>query len=228
MRPQDAQITRFRHRLLIGSLTVILFTGCASSQETRKRASESDGHYKEGVSFLQTDQQRAFVALQKAIELNPENFEAHYTLGSIYFQRKSLPEAEREFRKATELNRNSGEAFNYLGRTLLLQGRWNEATEALKTATTVPTYPTPDIAFTDLGWVLEKQGDLAGAIAAYESALRTDPPNIPRPYIHLWMGRLYSKQGDVPKARGALSQAKALDPNGTVGAEAGRLMQQLK
>ena len=228
MRRQDARMTRFRHRLLIGSLAVILLTGCAGSQESKKRVSESEGHYKEGVSFLQTDQQRAFVALQKAIELNPDNFEAHYTLGSIYFQRKELPEAEREFRKATELKPNSGEAFNYLGRTLLLQGRWSEATEALKTATTLPLYPTPDIAFTDLGWVLEKQGDLDGAIAAYESALRTDPPNIPRAYIHLWVGRLYMKQGDTPKARGSLSQAKALDPNGTVGAEATRLMQQMK
>jgi type IV pilus assembly protein PilF len=228
MRRQDAQVTRLRHHILIGSLAVILLAGCAASKETQKRVSESEGHYKEGVSFLQTDQQRAFVALQKAIELNPENFEAHYTLGSIYFQRKELPEAEREFRKATDLNRNSGEAFNYLGRTLLLQGRWSEATEALKTATTLPLYPTPDIAFTDLGWVLEKQGDLDGAIAAYESALRTDPPNIPRPYIHLWLGRLYVKLGDTPKARGAFSQAKALDPNGAVGAEASRLMQQLK
>jgi type IV pilus biogenesis/stability protein PilW len=228
MRRQEAQVTVFRHRLLMGSLAIILLTGCAGSQESRKRVSESEGHYKEGVSFLQTDQQRAFVALHKAIELNPENFEAHYTLGSIYFQRKELPEAEREFRKATDLNRNSGEAYNYLGRTLLLQGRWSEATEALKTATTLPLYPTPDIAFTDLGWVLEKQGDLDGAIAAYESALRTDPPNIPRPYVHLWIGRLYMKLRDIPKARGALSQAKALDPNGTVGAEASRLMQQLK
>jgi type IV pilus assembly protein PilF len=228
MRRQETQVRRFHHRVLIGSLAVILFTGCAASQESRKRVSESDGHYKEGVSFLQTDQQRAFVSLHKAIELNPEKFEAHYTLGSVYFQRKELPEAEREFRKATELNRNSGEAFNYLGRTLLLQGRWSDATEALKTATTLPLYPTPDIAFTDLGWVLEKQGDLDGAVAAYESALKTDPPNIPRPYIHLWMGRLYMKQGNTPKARGALSQAKALDPNGSVGAEASRLMQQLK
>jgi type IV pilus assembly protein PilF len=228
MRRQDAQVIQFRGRLLTGFLAVLLLTGCASSQESRKRVSESDGHYKEGVSFLQTDQQRAFVALQKAIDLNPENFEAHYTLGSIYFQRKELREAEREFRRATELNRNSGEAFNYLGRSLLLQGRWSEATEALKTATTLPLYPTPDIAFTDLGWVLEKQGDLDGAIAAYESALRTDPPNIPRPYIYLWVGRLYMKQGNIPKARGALSQSKALDPNGTVGAEASRLMQQLK
>ena len=224
---QHARVTRFR-RLLIGPLAVILLTGCAASKESQKRVSESDGHYKEGVSFLQTDQQRAFVALQKAVELNPENFEAHYTLGSVYFQRKELPEAEREFRRAVELNRNSGEAYNYLGRTLLLQGRWSEATEALKTATTLPLYPTPDIAFTDLGWVLEKQGDLEGAIAAYESALRTDPPNIPRAYIHLWIGRLYMKLRDIPKARGALSQAKSLDPNGTVGAEASRLMQQLK
>jgi hypothetical protein len=36
------------------------------------------------------------------------------------------------------------------------------------------------------------------------------------------------KQGEESKAREALAQAKALDPQGTAGAEASRLMQQLR
>ena len=218
----------FPLRLVLGLLAIVLLAGCAGTDDAKKRLSESEGRYKEGASFLETDQQRAFVAFQKAIDLNPDNFEAHYALGSIYFKRKQLAEAEREFRVATVLHPDDGEALNYLGRTLMLQGRRREAIEVLRKTTKLPLYAKPDVAFTDLGSVLESDGDLAGAIEAYRSALRTDPPNVPRPFIYLWLGQLYIKQGDVPKARGALTEAKTLDPDGSVGTEAARLLRRLK
>jgi Tfp pilus assembly protein PilF len=213
---------------MLGFLTVVLLAGCAGRDDERKRLSESEGRYKEGASFLETDQQRAFVAFQKAIELNPDNFEAHYALGSIYFKRKQFTEAEREFRVATTLSPNDGEALNYLGRTLMLQGRRREAIEVLRKTTKLPLYAKPDVAFTDLGSVLESEGDLVGAVEAYRSALRTDPPNVPRSFIYLWLGQLYIKQGNVSNARGALTEAKTLDPDGSVGAEATRLLRRLK
>ena len=221
-------IREFPLRLVLGLLAVVLLAGCAGTDDAKKRLSESEGRYKEGASFLETDQQRAFVAFQKAIDLNPDNFEAHYALGSIYFKRKQLAEAEREFRVATVLNPNDGEALNYLGRTLMLQGRRREAIEVLRKTTKLPLYAKPDVAFTDLGSVLESDGDLGGAIEAYRSALRTDPPNVPRSFIYLWLGQLYIKQGDVPKARDALTESKTLDPDGSAGAEAARLLRRIK
>ena len=103
-------IRKFPLRLMLGLLTVVLLAGCAGGDDARKRLNESDGRYKEGASFLETDQQRAFVAFQKSIELNPDNFEAHYALGSIYFKRKQLAEAEREFRALQNANPDSGAA----------------------------------------------------------------------------------------------------------------------
>ena len=221
-------IREFPLRLMLGLLAVVLLASCAGTDDAKKRLSESEGRYKEGASFLETDQQRAFVAFQKAIDLNPDNFEAHYALGSIYFKRKQLAEAEREFRVATVLNPNDGEALNYLGRTLMLQGRRREAIEVLTKTTKLPLYAKPDVAFTDLGSVLESDGNLVGAIEAYRSALRTDPPNVPRSFIYLWLGQLYIKQGDVPKARDALTESKTLDPDGSAGAEAARLLRRIK
>ena len=221
-------IREFPLRLVLGLLAVVLLAGCAGTDDAKKRLSQSEGRYKEGASFLETDQQRAFVAFQKAIDLNPDNFEAHYALGSIYFKRKQLAEAEREFRVATVLNPNDGEALNYLGRTLMLQGRRREAIEVLTKTTKLPLYAKPDVAFTDLGSVLESDGNLVGAIEAYRSALRTDPPNVPRSFIYLWLGQLYIKQGDVPKARDALTESKTLDPDGSAGAEAARLLRRIK
>jgi len=215
-------------RLIIGLTVTAVLLGCVNQQEARKQLRESEGYYKEGVSFLQTDQQRAFVSFQKAVQLDPNNFDAHYALGSIYFQRKEFRDAEREFRASTELNPHSGEALNFLGRTLILQDRKPEAIEVIRKATKLPLYATPDIAYTDLGWLLASEGDITGAIEAYEYALKTDPPNIPRSFIYLWLGRLYMKQGDVVQAKAALSQAKTLDPDGAVGKDATRLLQGLK
>jgi Tfp pilus assembly protein PilF len=216
-------------RIVIGFVAVCFLAGCASQQDLRKPLRESEGYYKEGESFLATDQQRALVAFQKAIQLNPDNFDAHYALGSIYFQRKEFSTAEREFRASLEINPNSGEALNYLGRVLMVQQlRRPEAIEVLRKATALPLYPTPDLAYTDLGSVLEIEGDLPGAIQAYQNALKIDPPNFPRPILYLSVGRVYLKLGDSANAQTALSQAKTLDPDGTVGTEASRLMQRLK
>src|SRR3712207_3909247 len=82
---------------------VILLSACSGQEASKKQVRESEGYYKQGISFLDTDQQRAFVAFQQAIQLNPQNFDAHYALGGIYFQRKELSLAEREFRTSVQL-----------------------------------------------------------------------------------------------------------------------------
>ena len=212
----------------LGLVAISLLAGCVSQEAIRKPTKESEGYYQQGLSFLDTDQQRAFVAFQKAIQLNPGNYDAHYALGHIYFLRKDYHEAERAFRTSVELDPKSGEALNYLGRTLIFLARLPEAIETLKRATALPLYATPDQAYVNLAYAWELQGDSPAAIQALQMALKIEPPNVPRALVYLGLGRLYMKQGEESKAREALAQAKALDPQGTAGAEASRLMQQLR
>jgi len=214
--------------IIVSIVAVGLLAGCVTEEALKKQKREAEGHYKQGMSYLQTDQQRAFVSFQKAIQLDPENYDAHYALGSVYFQRKEYADAEREFRTCVTLNPNSGEALNFLGRTLIEQKRFPEAAEVLRKVTLMPIYATPDVAFANLAEALHSQGDAQGAIQAYQSALKIDPPNVPRAFVHLMMGQLYMEKGEDGKAREALAQAKALDPDGDVGKLATRLMQQLR
>jgi type IV pilus assembly protein PilF len=215
-------------RVALGVVVISLLGGCASQETIKKRTRESDGYYQQGLSFLGSDQQRAFVAFQRAVQVNPDNYDAHYALGNIYHQRKEYAEAEREFRSCIELDSHSGDALNYLGRTLIDLNRLPEAIEMLRRATALPLYGTPDMAYTNLGYALYRQGDLPGAIRAFQDAAKVDPPNVPRALLYLEVGRLYMKQGEDGKAREALAQAKALDPGGTAGAEASRLMGRLR
>jgi type IV pilus assembly protein PilF len=123
---------------------------------------------------------------------------------------------------------DNGEALNFYGRTLIELKRLPEAVAALRKATALPLYATPDVAYTNLGSALQLLGDHAGALRAYQEAIKIDPPTVPRALLYLEMGRLYVVQGENAKAREALAQVKALDPQGTAGAEASKLMQKMK
>ena len=215
-------------RMLVILMTGSFLAGCGSVETIKKREKESDGYYQQGLSVLDTDQQRAYVSFQKAIQANPDNYDAHYALGHVYFLRKEYPNAEREFRACVSLDPNSGDALNYLGRTLVFLARLPEAIEVLRKAVMLPLYTTPDKAYVNLGAALQQQGDIPGAIRAYQDALKIDPPNVPRALVYLDLGRLHMQQGEDSKAREAFAQAKALDPQGTVGAEAAKMMKQLR
>src|SRR5207247_9560562 len=64
-------------RMLVVFVTGSFLAGCVSVETMKKREKESEGYYKEGLSVLDTDQQRAFVSFQKAIQTNPANRDAH-------------------------------------------------------------------------------------------------------------------------------------------------------
>ena len=215
-------------RILAGLTAVVLLAGCVSAEELKKRGRESEGYYKQGLANMDSNQQQAFVSFQKSIQLNPDNYDARYALGSIYFQRKEFADAEREFRRCIELMPENGEALNFYGRTLIELKRLPEAVDVLRKTTALPLYATPDNAYSNLGYALYLLGDNAGALRAYQEALKIDPPTVPRALLYLELGRLYIAQGENAKAREALAQVKSLDPQGTAGAEATKLMQKLK
>lgn len=217
-----------RMRALAGLAAVALLAGCVSAEELQRRERESDGYYKQGLSHMETSQQQALVSFQKAVQLNPDNYDARYALGNIYFQRKEYADAAREFRRCVELMPENGEALNFYGRTLIELRRLPEAVDVLRKAAMLPLYATPDKAYSSLGYALHLLGDNAGAILVYQEALKIDPPTVPRALLYLEIGRLHIIQGESAKAREALAQAKSLDPQGTAGAEATKLMQKLK
>ncbi len=206
---------------------VVAAVGCGTTETAQQKVRQAEGYYKQGMSVLETDQQRAFMAFQKAVQLDPDNYDAHYALGHVYFERKEYVEAEREFRACIALSPDNGEPLNYLGKTLIARAKLPEATDVLRKAVSLPLYATPDYSYVLLGDALQLQGDIAGAIRSYQDAMKINPPNVPRELLHFQVGRLYLRQGDNVKARAAFAQAKTLDPEGVIGKEAARLMQTL-
>ncbi len=202
-----------------------LLAGCATSQESIQK---SQGYYQEGVASLNTDRQKAFVSFQKAVQLNPDNKDARYGLGHIYFAQGKMQQAEEEFRAAIAIDESFSEAQNYLGQALAAQNRWDEAIKAYRGALTNPLYDTPDKVRVNLGRALVHQGDYQGAMEAFEDALNVNPPSVPPAITNLELGRVYYKLGYTVRAREALTKVATLDKGGEYGTAAAELLGRLK
>jgi len=96
--------------------------------------------------------------LQKALEIDATNFEAHHQAGLIHFRQKAFKLAEQSLRKAVELNRSSAGAFNNLGSALAGLGRLTEALDCYSRAISLkPDYATAMKNHANTQSVLERQ-----------------------------------------------------------------------
>jgi TolB-like protein/DNA-binding winged helix-turn-helix (wHTH) protein/Tfp pilus assembly protein PilF len=92
------------------------------------------------------------VAASRALEIDDKLAEAHSAMGSalLWFDR-SLPEAEREFHRAMELNPSYGWAHHDYAWLLVAAGRFDEAISQIKQAQSLD--PLSPLANSDVGWV---------------------------------------------------------------------------
>jgi type IV pilus assembly protein PilF len=215
---------RASHALIwVGLISVL--GGCATEKEVLQK---SQGHYQEGVASLPSDRQKAFVSFQKAVQLNPNNKEARYALGHVYALQGKLSLAEEQLRVALKIDENYSEAHTYLGQVLASQDRWGEAVQSYRSALANPLYQTPDLTRFHLGRALVHQGDLQGAMEAFEDAASANPPSVPPAMTHLELGRVYYQLGYAARAREVLKKVATLDKGGEWATAASDLLTRLK
>ena len=210
--------------VLLSGLICLLASCAPSHQDLRK----SEGYYREGLANLTTDRQRAFVSFQKAVQLNPDNKDAHYGLGHIYAQQGKYREAEAEFRQVLRLDEEHSATHTYLGQILASQGRLDEAIAEYRLALANPLYETPDLARFHLGRALVKTGDMKAAVGAFEDAALVNPPNISPALLNLELGRAYLGLGFDQRAKETLQKVAAMDNGGEYGVAATELLKNMK
>ena len=151
--------------------------------------------------------QEATVAFQKSLEINPQFTEARNNLGTIYQELRFVDKAEQEFKKALEdVNYSSRELPYYnLARLYFLMDRIDEAYENIQRAIQIKKRLA--MAHDLKGQILERKGDIEGAIDSYEEAVGLIPNETGFGFN---LGAAYFKNSEFEKAREVLERISPL------------------
>jgi type IV pilus assembly protein PilF len=185
--------------------------GCSGpSNEQRQRGAQI--HYDLGTSLLQNgDVQGALKEYLQAQQDDDSLPQVHNAIGLVYAYSLDKPqEAEAEFKRALELDKDFSEAHNNLGTFYLARGRYADAAREFEAALSNDLYRERVVAESNLGWALYKSGQAEKGIQRIKAALAV----VPR-YCLGWrqLGTIHSERGDLDAALAAFKQYAAVCPD---------------
>lgn len=152
---------------------------------------------------------KARAATRRALELDESLSEAHASLGLIAMNSDwDWAEADREFRRAIELNHHNATAHQWYGEFLAYMGRFDEAIAESKRAQELD--PLSLIISTDLALVYQLARRDDEAIAQYRRTLEMDSGFAE---AHALLGMTYASRGFHQEAESEFHEIKDLENN---------------
>jgi TolB-like protein/DNA-binding winged helix-turn-helix (wHTH) protein/Tfp pilus assembly protein PilF len=149
---------------------------------------------------------RAKAAAMRALELDDSLAEAHTSLAFASMNYDwDWSTAEREFRKAVELNPNYANAHHWYGDYLSAVGRHEQAIAESRRALELD--PLSPIINAWLGWRYYFARQFDQAIDQYRKTLEIEPDFVP---VHLVLGQAYEQKGMLKEAIAELEKAASL------------------
>jgi tetratricopeptide (TPR) repeat protein len=135
------------------------------------------------------DHEGAIAEHLKALEIDPENVQAHINLITLYGNAGDFAKAEEHFEVAVRLNPHRPEPWYDYGVLMLREHKINEAKQAFEHALAINPYYAE--AHNNLGAIYETQGKLDEASNQFRAAIEAQP-DYPLARFHL--GRIYVNQ----------------------------------
>lgn len=222
VRPEFSLRSRFVRTLSVLGFTA-LTSGCALFQSgpggDPVRMSESEFDVAADLWTRQNDPREALKHGLRAVELDDQNADAAHLVALIYldFCQNSqidecrLGEAEKYAKKAIAARDDYLQAQNTLAVVYIHQKRPAEAIQILVPITENILYPTPEIAWGNLGWAYLEQRDTNQAIPALRRAVAAQPLFCVGNYR---LGVAFHRAGQLESARDALDRALETDAPG--------------
>ena len=141
----------------------------------------------------------ALEELRLAQELDSDYAPAYSVRGLVHANLREFALAEEQFNKALRLTPNVPEVNNNYGWFLCQSGKERQSIAYFLNALKSPLYTTPDLAYANAGSCALKAGDLEGAEAYLQQAVRLarDGGAVPRTQLAL----LQYKRGNFQEAR---------------------------
>jgi len=149
-------------------------------------------------------------AAAKSLELDEAGAEAHTSLAWARFHEWDWAGAEKEFKRAIELNPSYPTAHSWYGEYLMVQGRFDEALAEMNRASELnPLSPALNLA---LGYRLYYAHQYPEAIEQIQKTLAMDATFVP---AHVFLGRAYEQKGTYPEAIAEMRKALELSEGDT-------------
>ena len=148
------------------------------------------GSYGIGITFKQA-RLLADEAARKALELDDSLSEAHSARAMAFTQAWKWDEAEKEFRRAIELNPNNATAHYFYGFALLMpEKRMDQSVQEFRTALSLD--PLSPIVNVNYAVILTDAGRYPEALAQFQKIIASEP-NFGPP--HYYLSHLYAMTG---------------------------------
>jgi eukaryotic-like serine/threonine-protein kinase len=125
-----------------------------------------------GAGSPQQFRPRAAAEAVKALQLDPYSAEAHAALGYVHHYNWEWADAEKEFRRAIELNPSYSLARIWYANLLMSRNRMSEAVQQVMAARDLDPFSL--IINTNVAWVLDDAGRPADAVRHLERTLALD------------------------------------------------------
>lgn len=217
-------IAESSRNVLLPLVLLMDLSGCASMYQSQNQGdpvkmSQSETDLATDAWTRQGNIRGALEHALKAIELDPDNADAHHLAAILYldFCRTSaigecrLDEAEKHARLAVAGRKRFLEASNTLAVVLIHMERYDEAEKILIPITQDILYNTPEIAWGNLGWTYLEQDQPEKAIPALRRAIAAQPLFCVGNYR---LGVAYRQSGALESAAEALNRALETDAPG--------------
>ncbi len=150
--------------------------------------------------------EEAGALMSQVLHDHPQSDEAHLTMGKVLIQGGAPDEAQKELRRAIELNPGLVNGHFLLAGAQMLQQDFEAAERSY--LRTIALKPTHGLAHLNLGNCLLKQGRRVKGLEAFRNAVRHDPDLAD---AHLELGALLLQDGEVEEALPHLETAVRLD-----------------
>lgn len=184
---------RSKRAAAMAMIAAALLAGCAENPEsTLKSAKELLGKNNRAAAVIQ---------LRNALQKNPDLAEARLLLGKSLFESGELAAAEKELRKASELNYSPDEVVPVLANLLAVRGDYKKAVEEFGTTTLIAPQAKAALLAT-LGQAHLALGNSELAKDKFETALVLVPDFPP---ALMGQAQMSAAAGDLP---GALAQVE--------------------
>lgn len=166
-------------RALVVTCMALMFGGCVTEGDNEKPKPSpreaSMANLNLGAAYLRRgDLESAVDKLQKAVDIDDRNTQAHATLALAYEQIGQSAEADKHYQRAIRLSKNDAVIDNLYGAYLCRNGRLDEAQTYLLRAAQNPRYRTPEAAYTNAGICAVRGDEWDKAEEYFRSALQAN------------------------------------------------------